>query len=106
MNLPENAISVQDFLKSKPVEETPVTVERPKESENLQFQKKEENEELGVSGPEKKGKKKKEKKGNKGQELIPEFGGFDDGQGRRNYYGGYQKKQKFRYNEEDFPSGK
>lgn len=104
LHLPENAISLEEFLKSKKTEEKEIVVERPKESENLQVKEKSENYELGTTAPGKKEKKKKEKKNTKGTEVIQDFG-VGDSYERRGYQG-YQKKQKFKFNEDDFPKMK
>ena len=65
LNIPENAISVEDFLKDKKKEEQAVEVERPKESLDLKVMEVKKSEELGLNDAQKKQKKKRERKGNK-----------------------------------------
>jgi hypothetical protein len=106
LKIPENAISVADFLKNKPAEEEPVKYERPADSMKLQFKVKEEDYELGTSHQAKKEKKRKEKKNNQGKEIIQEFGGFQEDYTKKNFRGGYQKQPRFKFNADDFPANK
>ncbi len=107
LNRPENAVSLEDYLKQQNVEkkeEEDVKIERPKDTENLTVLKVEKSNEIGVSETKKKkGKKHKEKKEDN-QDFSNVFENLKIGEGGRgNEYHPKEKKGKFKFDPKDFP---
>ena len=109
MQRPENAISLDDYLKNQNYEkEEEKIVEKPKDTLNLQVKSTEKINEIGVSEVHKKKEKKvKEKKVQEKEEFSNFFENLkveDNSQRRR--YDNYQKKgkkEKFHFDPNDFP---
>ena len=111
---PENAISLEDYLKTKEKpkeEEKEVKRVQPEGTKPLTKAEKKQDDTLGTSGPgKKKGKKKKQKELNKEElELNAQIGanleisgaGDRERRPRRDFKKG--KPKEFKYNEKDFP---